>query len=162
MLLHVPVVTTIYRALSNVFQSLGNQLQGEHGFSGWSWSSSRTRACRRSGVRDQHAARRDDRPDDPLRLRPDGLMPPAGFTLFVPEESVTDIDWSVNQTLQAILSGGITSPAAIHYFQGLDVARRPARSSTRRGTRSASVGPRSPSDADLLAAVGTNESEGPA
>ena len=76
-----------------------------------------------AGVRDQHAARRDDRQDDPLRLRPDGRDAPAGFTLFVPEEDVTDIDWSVNQTIQAILSGGITSPASIHYFPG---APRPA------------------------------------
>src|SRR4051794_22025217 len=29
-LLHVPVVTTIYKALSNVFQSLGNQFQSQH------------------------------------------------------------------------------------------------------------------------------------
>jgi len=47
----------------------------------------------------------------------------AYVTLFVPEEKVTDIDWSMNQTLQAILSGGITAPAAIHYFQGLRVPR---------------------------------------
>jgi uncharacterized membrane protein len=48
-----------------------------------------------------------------------GLMPPAGFTLFVPEESVTNIAWSANDTLQAILSGGITAPATIHFFEGL-------------------------------------------
>ena len=51
-----------------------------------------------------------------------GVMPPSGFTLFVPEENVTDIDWSMNQTLQAILSGGITAPASIHYFEGVRVA----------------------------------------
>lgn len=45
-----------------------------------------------------------------------GVMPPTGFTLFVPEESVTDLDWSVNQTLQAIVSGGITAPHTIRYF----------------------------------------------
>jgi uncharacterized membrane protein len=48
-----------------------------------------------------------------------GLMPPAGFTLFVPEDSVTNIAWSVNETLQSILSGGITAPSTIHYFEGL-------------------------------------------
>ena len=45
-----------------------------------------------------------------------GVMPPAGFTLFIPEESVTDVGWTVNQALQAILSGGITAPGSIHYF----------------------------------------------
>jgi uncharacterized membrane protein len=46
-------------------------------------------------------------------------MPPTGFTLFVPEDSVTNIAWNVNDSLQAILSGGITTPPTIHYFQGL-------------------------------------------
>src|SRR4051812_26868601 len=50
-----------------------------------------------------------------------GVMPPSGFTLFVPEESVTDIDWTVNQTLQAILSGGMTAPATIPFSLGLHV-----------------------------------------
>ena len=45
-----------------------------------------------------------------------GVMPPSGFMLFVPEESVIAVDWTVNQTLQAILSGGITTPETISYF----------------------------------------------
>ena len=50
-----------------------------------------------------------------------GVVPPAGFTLYVPETSVTDIDWSVNQALQSIISGGINTPNVIHYSQGLKV-----------------------------------------
>jgi uncharacterized membrane protein len=49
------------------------------------------------------------------------VVPPAGFTLYVPEDQVTDVDWSVNQALQAILSGGITTPGVIHYQRGLKV-----------------------------------------
>lgn len=45
-----------------------------------------------------------------------GVFPPTGFTLFVPEEDVTDLNWTVNQTLQAIVTGGITSPSSISYF----------------------------------------------
>ena len=45
-----------------------------------------------------------------------GVVPPTGFTLFVPEESVTDVDWTVNETIQVILSGGLTSPETIRYF----------------------------------------------
>jgi uncharacterized membrane protein len=48
-----------------------------------------------------------------------GIMPPTGFTLFVPEDSVTNIAWNVNDSLQTILSGGITTPPTIHYFEGL-------------------------------------------
>lgn len=46
-----------------------------------------------------------------------GVMPPAGFTLLVPEESVTDLGWSMNQMFQAILSGGLSMPGNIPYFQ---------------------------------------------
>ena len=47
-----------------------------------------------------------------------GVVPPAGFTLFVPEEEVVDVDWTVNDMLQAILSGGITAPSTIRYHTG--------------------------------------------
>ncbi len=50
-----------------------------------------------------------------------GVFPPAGFTLYVPEDHVIDVDWTVNQALQAILSGGITTPSVIHYSTGLRV-----------------------------------------
>ena len=47
-----------------------------------------------------------------------GVMPPSGFTLYVPEDQVTDLNWTMNQSLQSILSGGITSPPTIHYYGG--------------------------------------------
>jgi uncharacterized membrane protein len=47
-----------------------------------------------------------------------GVFPPAGFTLFVPEENVVDVDWSMNQTLQTIISGGITAPSCVRYHAG--------------------------------------------
>ena len=49
-----------------------------------------------------------------------GVMPPSGFTLYVPEDAVTNIAWNVNDTFQSILSGGITSPPTIHYFEGIN------------------------------------------
>ena len=54
-----------------------------------------------------------------------GVMPPTGFTLFVPEESVTDVSWSLNQALQAIVSGGITAPTTIEYFAAPGQERGP-------------------------------------
>lgn len=47
-----------------------------------------------------------------------GVMPPAGFVLFVPANDVTDVPWTVNETLQIILSGGITAPLLIPYSPG--------------------------------------------
>jgi uncharacterized membrane protein len=44
-------------------------------------------------------------------------MPTSGYFLLVPEEKVTELDWSVEQTLQAIVSGGLTTPPEVHYFK---------------------------------------------
>lgn len=120
-MLHVPVVNTIFKAVNNVFQSLGQQLQGQQTFKRvvlveFPHPGMRSLAFVTNTLRDATT----DRTILCVCVLT-GVMPPAGFTLFVPEERVTDIDWSMNQTLQAILSGGITAPAAIHYFQGINV-----------------------------------------
>ena len=120
-LLHVPVVNTIFKALSNVFQSIGKQLEGDSGFKRvvlveFPQPGMRSLAFVTNTLRDATT----DRTILCVTLLT-GVMPPSGFTLFVPEEQVTDIDWSMNQTLQAILSGGITAPGSIHYYQGLRV-----------------------------------------
>jgi uncharacterized membrane protein len=49
-------------------------------------------------------------------------MPTAGYFLLVPEENVTELDWSVEQTLQAIVSGGLTTPPEVHYFRSKPLA----------------------------------------
>lgn len=119
-LLHLPIVTTIYKALSNVFQSLEAQRQGTmfqrvvlvefpHPGSKALGFVSKTLADASTG-----------RPILCVCVLT-GVLPPSGFTLYVPEEQVTDIDWSVNQALQAILSGGITTPGVIHYARGIEV-----------------------------------------
>jgi uncharacterized membrane protein len=116
--LHVPVVGTIFRAVKNVFQSLGRQLEGNVGFKRivlveFPHPGMRSLAFVTNTLRDATT----DRTILCVCVLT-GVMPPAGFTLFVPEEAVTDIDWSMNQALQAILSGGITAPTVIHYVQG--------------------------------------------
>ncbi len=120
-MLHLPVVNTIFKAVNNVFQSLGKQLQGDHTFQrvvlvSFPNPGMRSLAFVTNTLRDATT----DRTILCVCVLT-GVMPPAGFTLFVPEDDVIDIDWSVNQTIQAILSGGLTSPAAIHYFEGLRV-----------------------------------------
>src|SRR5205085_9580548 len=117
----VPVVNTIFKALSNVFESLGKQLQGNTGLNRvvlveYPHPGMRSLAFVTNTLRDATTGRTILC----VCVLP-GVMPPTGFTLFVPEEAVTDIDWTVHQTLQAILSGGITTPAAIHFFAGLNV-----------------------------------------
>jgi uncharacterized membrane protein len=118
-LLHVPIVATIYKAVRNVVESLGSQLSGGGEFKRvvlveFPHPGSRSLGLVTNSLRDVTTGRTI------LTVCVlTGLMPPAGFTLFVPEESVTNIAWSVNETLQSILSGGITAPSTIHFFEGL-------------------------------------------
>ncbi len=116
-LLRLPLVTTIYKAIRNVFHSLENQAQS-------------SRFQRVVLVEFPHPGMRAlafvtssllDATTGKTILSVcvlTGVVPPAGFTLFVPEEGVIDLGWSVNQTLQAILSGGITVPSAIPFSGG--------------------------------------------
>jgi len=118
-LMHVPVVSTIFKAVNNVFQSLGQQLQG--GASGFQRvvlvpfpnPGMRSLAFVTNSLRDDATGQ-----TILCVCVLTGMMPPAGFTLFVPEESVTDVDWTMNETLQVILSGGITAPPIIPYHSG--------------------------------------------
>jgi uncharacterized membrane protein len=121
LMLRVPVVNTIFKAINNVFESLGKQMGGGSGLKRvvlveYPHPGMRSLAFVTNTLRDATT----DRTILCVCVLT-GVMPPSGFTLFVPEEDVTDVDWSANQTLQAILSGGITAPASIHYFQGLRV-----------------------------------------
>ena len=118
-LLHVPVVTTIYKAIRNVFQSLDNQLQG-NSFKRvvlvpYPYEGSKVLGFVTKSLTDATTGR-----VIVCVCVLNGVMPPSGFTIFVPEESVTDVDWSVNQAIQAIVSGGMTIPSVIHYSQGID------------------------------------------
>ncbi len=117
-LLHVPVVATIYRAVRNVVETLGTQLRGGGEFKRvvlveFPHPGTRSLGLVTNSLRDVTTGRTI------LTVCVlTGLMPPAGFTLFVPEEAVTNIDWTVNETLQSIVSGGITAPATIHFYEG--------------------------------------------
>ncbi len=118
-LLRVPVVNTIYRAVRNVVQSLGSQIQGGSGFKRvvlveFPHPGVRSLGLVTNSLRDIATGRTI------LTVYiMTGFMPPAGFTLFVPEQAVTNIAWNVNETLQAIISAGITTPPTIHYSEGL-------------------------------------------
>jgi uncharacterized membrane protein len=44
-------------------------------------------------------------------------VPTSGFFLLVPEEDVTELNWSSGQTLEAIMSGGLTAPPEVSFFK---------------------------------------------
>lgn len=47
-----------------------------------------------------------------------GVMPPTGFTLFVPADEVVELDWTPTQAIQAIVSGGISVPDQLSFGEG--------------------------------------------
>jgi uncharacterized membrane protein len=118
-LAHVPVVATIYKAVRNVVQSAGTQFRSGGEFKRVVLVSFPHPGMRSLGLVTNTL--RDATTGQTILTvcLLTGVMPPSGFTLFVPEDEVTNIDWNVNETLQAILSGGLTSPGTIHYFHGL-------------------------------------------
>jgi uncharacterized membrane protein len=44
-------------------------------------------------------------------------MPTSGYFLMIPEEDVVESSWSSDQTLQTIISGGLTAPSEVRYFK---------------------------------------------
>jgi uncharacterized membrane protein len=42
--------------------------------------------------------------------------------LLVPEEEATELNWSPEQTLQAIISGGLTAPPEVRYGKAAPAA----------------------------------------
>jgi uncharacterized membrane protein len=44
-------------------------------------------------------------------------VPTSGYFLLVPEDEVTELNWTPEQTLQAIISAGLTAPPEVRYFK---------------------------------------------
>lgn len=114
-MLRVPFVTTIYRSVRKIFQALEDPTMGfkrvvlvEFPHPGM-----RSLAFVTKSLRDQETKK-----EILCTCVLTGVMPPSGFTLFVDASDVIDVDWTVRDTLQAIVSGGITSPSIIRYYRG--------------------------------------------
>ncbi len=116
-LLKVPGVTIVYKAVRNVFHSIGGSSGGstfkrvvlvEFPHPGL-----RALAFVTKSMRDTKSG------DSILCVCVlTGVMPPSGFTLFVAEKDAIDVPWSINDSLQIILSGGITSPSVLPFVKG--------------------------------------------
>ncbi|MEM7457125.1 MAG: DUF502 domain-containing protein [Planctomycetota bacterium] len=50
-------------------------------------------------------------------------IPTSGYMLLVPEEEVVAVNWDLEETLQAIVSGGITVPPKVIYDQPVEIER---------------------------------------
>jgi uncharacterized membrane protein len=119
LMLRVPGVTIIYKAVRGMFQSLEGTGTGRGGqfkrvvLVSFPHPGMRALAFVTKSLRDADTGR-----TILCVCILTGVMPPSGFTLFVPEEDVIEVDWTVNEVLQVILSGGLTSPGIIRYQTG--------------------------------------------
>lgn len=113
-LLKVPGIKTIYAAVSNVFKSVSGT-QGIRDFKrvvlvefphpGMKAPAFVTNECL-------------DKATNKTILCiyvPTTPVPTSGYMLMVPEEKVVPLNWDLEETLQAIVSGGITVPDTVTY-----------------------------------------------
>ena len=116
-MLRVPGVTVVYKAVRNLFQSLqasgGGPTFKRVVLVAFPHPGSRALAFVTKTMRDTATS------ETILCVWVlTGVMPPAGFVLFVPETEVTDVPWTVNETAPDLLSGGITAPTLLPYTFG--------------------------------------------
>jgi uncharacterized membrane protein len=115
-LLRVPIVTAIHRAVSRAFEALkgGGDL---------------TRFRRAVLVAFPHpgmrvpgfvtASCRDEATGKTILCVyvPTTPIPTSGYMLLIPEEEVTELNWSLEDTVQTVVSFGITAPQQVRYHR---------------------------------------------
>jgi uncharacterized membrane protein len=114
-LLRLPVISIIYNGVRNVFQALDRQ-RGQQRLQravlipfphpGIKTAAFVTATCRDVATRKALLC----------VFVPTAPVPASGFFLLVPEEDVTELNWTVEQTLQTLLSAGLTAPPEVRYF----------------------------------------------
>jgi uncharacterized membrane protein len=123
-LLRVPVISVVYNGVRNVFQSLDRQ-RGQQRLQ---------RAVLVSfphpGVKAPAFVTGTCKDIETQKVLlcvfvPTAPMPASGFFLLVPEEEVTELNWSLEQTLQALISVGLTAPPEVRYSMTGHDPRRP-------------------------------------
>jgi uncharacterized membrane protein len=116
LLLRLPVISIVYSGVRNVFQALDRQ-RGQQRLQravlvtfphpGMKAPAFVTATCR--DVESQKVLLYVFVPTSPL--------PASGFLMLVPEEEVTELDWNPQQTLQVLISVGLTAPPEVRYFK---------------------------------------------
>jgi uncharacterized membrane protein len=124
-LLRVPGISIVYNGVRNVFQALDRQ-RGQQ-----SLQRAVLIAFPHAGMRAPGfvtATCRDLETQKTLLcvFVPTAPVPASGFLLLVPEEEVTELNWGVEQTVQALLSVGLTAPPEVRYFNRPAGETRPA------------------------------------
>ena len=116
LLLRVPVVSLVYNGVRQVFQAVDRQ-RGEQRLQRavlvpFPHPGMKTPGFVTSSCRDIETGK--------VILCvyvPTTPVPTSGYFLMIPEEDVVEPSWSSEQTLQTIISGGLTAPPEVRYFK---------------------------------------------
>ena len=121
-LLNVPFVRTIYSAVRNVFNAI-QRTQAENAdfkrvvLVEFPHPGMKAPAFVTSECQDESTGQRI------LSVYvPTTPIPTSGYMLLVPAERVVELNWDLQETLQAIVSGGITVPELVRYYEERSVA----------------------------------------
>jgi uncharacterized membrane protein len=115
-LLRVPIISVVYNAVRDVFQTLDKQrgqrraqrvVLVEFPHPGMKVPAFVTATCR--DIETQKVLLCVYVPTTPV--------PTSGYFLLVPEEDATELNWSPEQTLQTIVSAGLTVPPEVRYYR---------------------------------------------
>jgi uncharacterized membrane protein len=116
LLLRVPVVSNVYNGVQGVFQALDKQPRQARPqrvvLVAFPHPGMKVPAFVTSTCRDI-----DTRKVLLCVYVPTTPVPTSGYFLIVPEEEVTELNWSPEQALQAIISAGLTAPPEVRYFK---------------------------------------------
>ena len=115
-LLNVPGVKTVYSAVSKVFDAISNSQQDENKFKRvvlvpFPHQGMKAPAFVTSECTDVTTGR-----TILCVYVPTTPVPTSGYMLLIPQEEVVDLNWDLEETLQAIVSGGITVPKEVSYL----------------------------------------------
>lgn len=111
---HLPVVKTVYDAVSNLIRSL-DKSEGSSKFEKVVLFDFPNCGVKSLGFVTNTLTEKDSGRKIYAVMLLTGVMPPTGFTLFVPVEDVVELDWTPTQAIQAIVSGGISAPLNVQF-----------------------------------------------
>ena len=119
----VPGVNTIYKAVSNVVEAISRSSTTMDNFKRvvlvqFPHPGMKVPGFVTSECKDEHTGR-----DILCIYVPTTPVPSSGYMLLVPQEEVIEVNWDLQETLQAIVSGGITVPPLVTYFRKPEVRR---------------------------------------
>jgi uncharacterized membrane protein len=109
----LPVVKTVYDAVSNLMQSLDQSKSSKfEKVVLFDFPNSRVKSL---GFVTNTLVEEGSQKKIYAVMLLTGVMPPTGFTLFVPADDVVELDWTPTQAIQAIVSGGISAPGQLSF-----------------------------------------------